>query len=65
MCSSDLKSGNCPLVQLTVNGTTVQANGSTQFKDVACSSLTVQTSVKIKATRQPSGMPIATRVEKD
>lgn len=56
-------SGSCPNVTMTVNGTSVTTNASTQFSGAACSALVMGAKVEVKGTRQPNGSILASRVK--
>lgn len=56
-------SGSCPNLTLTVNGTSVTTNSSTQFSGAGCRAVVVGAKVEIKGTRQPNGSILASRVK--
>ena len=56
------KSGTCPNLTFTVNGTAVMTNGLTQFKDGPCSAIANGTQVEVEGTLQ-NGTLVAREVE--
>jgi hypothetical protein len=58
------KTGSCPTLTFTIASTKVSTNASTEFKDVACSSLSNGDSAEVKGTRQTNGSVLASSVEK-
>ncbi len=59
--------GSCAAhtLSFSIGATKVTTNASTQFKDVACTSLKSGDSVEVKGARQPDASVLASRVEKN
>ena len=59
------RSGACPALSFSVNGTTVVTNSATQFEDGLCTTIQNGTSVDVKGTQQPSGTVLAIKIDID
>ena len=57
--------GSCPALTFAVQGTTVQTNSATKFKDGPCSRLANGRRVEAEGRRQTNGTILATEVELD
>ena len=55
---------SCPAISFTVSGTSVSANGSTEFKGTTCSALKNGDKVKVEGTKQSSGAILAKEIKK-
>ena len=60
-----LLKGPCPSVTFTVSSTKVATNAATRFGEAACTALHDGDKVQVKGTRQPDGIVLASRVEKE
>ena len=56
-------SGVCPVISLTLNGTTVRSNPSTKFKGATCASIANGTTIEVEGIRQADGSVVATEIE--
>jgi hypothetical protein len=59
------KSGNCPTLTFTVQGSTVTTDGNTKFEDGQCSQIANGTKVEVEGTRQANNSVLAKNVEID
>jgi hypothetical protein len=59
------RSGACPALTFTVNGTAISTNGATRFEDGLCSDVVDGTRVEVKGSRQAGGSVLATKVDID
>jgi len=59
------RSGACPALSFSVNGTTVVTNSATQFEDGLCTTIQNGTSVDVKGTQQPNGTVLAIKIDID
>jgi uncharacterized protein DUF5666 len=59
------KSGNCPTLTFTVQGSTVTTDGNTKFEDGQCSRLGNGTKVAVEGTRLANNTVLAREVELD
>jgi Domain of unknown function (DUF5666) len=59
------KSGNCPTLTFTVQGSTVTTDGNTKFEDGQCSQIANGTKVEVDGTRQANNTVLAKKVELD
>jgi hypothetical protein len=59
------KSGNCPTLTFTVQGSTVTTDGNTKFEDGQCSQIANGTKVDVDGTRQSNNSVLAKKVEID
>jgi hypothetical protein len=59
------KTGTCPAISFTVQGTTVTTDGDTRFRRVTCAALTAGASVDVMGTRLSNGSVLAKSVELD
>jgi hypothetical protein len=59
------KSGNCPALTFTVQGSTVTTDGNTKFEDQQCSQIANGTKVEVEGTRQANNSVLAKKVELD
>jgi hypothetical protein len=59
------RSGACPAITFSVNGTTIVTNGSTRIEDGVCGDIQNGTQVEVKGTRQSNGTVLADKVDID
>jgi uncharacterized protein DUF5666 len=59
------KTGNCPTLTFTVQGSTVTTDGNTKFEDGQCSQIANATKVEVEGTRQSNNTVLAKKVELD
>jgi hypothetical protein len=59
------KSGNCPSLTFTVQGTTVTTDGNTKFNGGQCSQVANGTKVEVEGTHQANNSVLAKQVEID
>lgn len=59
------KSGTCPTLTFTVQGSTVTTDGNTKFEDGQCSQIANGTKVDVEGTRQGNNTVLAKTVEVD
>ncbi len=59
------RSGACPALSFSVNGTTVVTNSATQFEDGLCTTIQNGSKVDVKGTQQPNGTVLATKIDID
>jgi hypothetical protein len=59
------KSGTCPTLTFTVQGSTVTTDGNTKFESGQCSQIANGTKVEVEGTRQANNTVLAKNVELD
>jgi Domain of unknown function (DUF5666) len=59
------RSGNCPMISFSVQGTTVTTNGNTKFEDGSCAQVVNGARVEVEGTRQSNNTILAKEVEID
>ncbi len=55
-------SGTCPTISFTVAGTSVSANGATDYRNGACADVKAGSAVEVKTMRTSAGAVVATRI---
>ena len=58
-------SGACPAIAFTLNGTSIRATSSTEFKQIGCAAIANGTQVKVEGERQTDGSVIARQIKRD
>ena len=58
-------SGTCPAIAFTLNGTSIRATSSTEFKQIGCAAIANGTQVKVEGDRQTDGSVIARQIKRD
>jgi uncharacterized protein DUF5666 len=59
------KSGTCPSLTFTVQGSTVNTDGNTTFEGIQCAQIANGTKVEVEGTRQANNNMLAKKVESD
>ena len=59
------KSGTCPSLTFTVQGATVNTDGTTKFEGIQCAQIANGTKVEVEGTRQANDNVLAKKVESD
>jgi hypothetical protein len=59
------KSGTCPTLTFTVQGSTITTDGNTKFEDGQCSQIANGTKVEVEGTRQANNSVLARTIELD
>jgi hypothetical protein len=59
------KSGTCPTLTFTVQGSTITTDGNTKFEDGQCSQIANGTKVEVEGTRQANKSVLARKIELD
>lgn len=57
-------SGTCPAIAFTLNGTSIRATSSTEFKQIGCAAIANGTQIKVEGDRQTDGSVIAREIKR-